>query len=94
MSWINLKDYCRRCGKRTGGEVTGVHTCTPNPVIEALEKELAECRKDAERYRFLRKGTHDFPAVYLQSGSDDSGWFPSDGTDIDVAIDAAIEESK
>lgn len=30
--------YCDRCGKVTDG----VHTCTPNPVIESLQARIAE----------------------------------------------------
>ena len=39
-----IVNCCTRCGKIT----EGVHTCTPNPVIERLTAELADCRKALE----------------------------------------------
>jgi hypothetical protein len=39
-----IVNCCTRCGKIT----EGVHTCTPNPVIERLTAELADYRKALE----------------------------------------------
>ena len=42
MTNMTDEHYCKRCGKRTG---TGIHTCTPNPVIAQLAAELAEAKQ-------------------------------------------------
>lgn len=80
----NIKDHCRRCGKRTGGDATSVHTCTPNPVIEALEK-------DAARYRFIRSEWFRDDDNWLMSHQ---CAFLDTPEDMDAEIDKAIGESK
>lgn len=45
---------------------------------------------DAARYRLLRNGEQELPAVYLREGADDQGWSPARGAEIDEACDALI----
>lgn len=28
-AWISERNFCERCGKRRGGDVNYIHTCTP-----------------------------------------------------------------
>ena len=53
----------------------------------SLKAELAEAKKDAKRYLWIR----DSGLVYLHVGLDDSGWCPSYDTDVDDAADEAMK---
>lgn len=55
--------------------------------IEALEAELAECRKDAERYRWLR----DTPDTAGGHGWAIPDWYEC--FDMEVGLDAAIDNA-
>lgn len=46
-------------------------------------------RSDANRYRWLRNSDSAF-GVYVEQGLDDTGWIPTDGANLDRAIDAAL----
>jgi hypothetical protein len=54
-----IVNCCERCGKIT----EGIHTCTPNLVIERLTAELAECRKDSARIDWISR--QDFDGIYF-----------------------------
>lgn len=56
---------------------------------ERLRAELAECKQDAERYRWLRSDDCPF-SCYEQEGPDNWGWCPTSSRDLDEAIDAAM----
>lgn len=58
-----------------------------NNRISALEAELAEWRKDAERYRWLRDKCRDGSLTIARA--DDWSLHPWSGDDIDKEIDAA-----
>ena len=66
--------------------------------IERLKAELAECKEDAERYRWLRKGASDEVAVVCGLGAMDYGMSAVaytyseeiDGDDLDATIDQDI----
>jgi len=57
--------------------------------IERLRAELAEAKRDAERYRWLRSDDCPF-SCYEQEGPDNWGWCPTSSRDLDEAIDAAM----
>ena len=57
--------------------------------VESLRAELAEVRRDAERYRWLRSDDCPF-SCYEQEGPDNWGWCPTSSRDLDEAIDAAM----
>ena len=57
--------------------------------IQKLRAELAEARRDAERYRWLRSDDCPF-SCYEQEGPDNWGWCPTSSRDLDEAIDAAM----
>ena len=63
------------------GSVVDPHYVVDVEVAQGLERELAEARKDAERYRWLRKGGID----HLLHGRLE---------ELDNAIDAAMKEGK
>jgi hypothetical protein len=56
---------------------------------DRLRAELAEARRDAERYRWLRSDDCPF-SCYEQEGPDNWGWCPTSSRDLDEAIDAAM----
>jgi len=58
--------------------------------IERLRAELAECRRDAERYRWLRSESCPWPGVFSIEGADDYGWYAICEGDLDQAIDDAL----
>ena len=58
--------------------------------IDRLRSELAECRKDAARYQWLRSINCPWPGVFQHEGNDDYGWSAIAGQDLDAAIDAAM----
>ena len=55
-----------------------------------LEAELAECRRDSERYRWLRSESCPWPGVFSLEGADDYGWHAVCEGDLDQAIDDAL----
>ena len=57
--------------------------------LRSLRAELAEARRDAERYRWLRSDDCPF-SCYEQEGPDNWGWCPTSSRDLDEAIDAAM----
>ncbi len=63
--------------------------------IERLNAELAECRKDAERYRWLRDNiyySHSDDCLEIEA---EIRCHPSPNkADIDIAIDRAMQEAK
>ena len=63
--------------------------CRAADEIERLRAELAECKRDAERYRWLRSDDCPF-SCYEQEGPDNWGWCPTSSRDLDEAIDAAM----
>jgi hypothetical protein len=83
-----IVNCCERCGKIT----EGIHTCTPNLVIERLIAELAACKRDAERYQWLRDNiyySHCDECLELEA---DIPCHPSPNkADIDIAIDRAMK---
>ena len=58
--------------------------------IERLRAELAECKRDAERYRWLRSESCPWPDVFSIEGADDYGWYAICEGDLDQAIDDAL----
>ena len=53
--------YCERCGKRT----EGIHTCSPNPVIEKLQAEnvhlhteIIALTHDRDGHAAVRQSSH------------------------------------
>ena len=52
--------------------------------------ELAECKRDAERYRWLRSESCPWPGVFSIEGADDYGWYAICEGDLDQAIDDAL----
>ena len=63
--------------------------CPVRREVESLRAELAEARRDAERYRWLRSDDCPF-SCYEQEGPDNWGWCPTSSRDLDEAIDAAM----
>ena len=63
--------------------------CPVRNEIQSLRAELAEARRDAERYRWLRSDDCPF-SCYEQEGPDNWGWCPTSSRDLDEAIDAAM----
>ena len=61
-----------------------------NREIERLRAELAECKRDAERYRWLRSESCPWPGVFSIEGADDYGWYAICEGDLDQAIDDAL----
>lgn len=57
---------------------------------ERLRAELAECKRDAERYRWLRSESCPWPGVFSIEGADDYGWYAICEGDLDQAIDDAL----
>ena len=58
--------------------------------INSLRAELAECKRDAERYRWLRSESCPWPGVFSFEGADDYGWDAICEGDLDQAIDDAL----
>ena len=82
---------CHKCGRRFEDADKRAQTCERCAMlacIERLERELAEARRDAERYKWLRdRMTHE------QSGPH-FGWTFNElcpGDDPDTAIDAGMK---
>ncbi len=73
-----------------------VHEQSLKAEVERLTAELAECRKDAERYRWLSNQNKSFFgegenfAVVIDD-QDGGTWV---GSDLDQAIDTAMEKTK
>ena len=57
---------------------------------DRLRAELAECKRDAERYRWLRSESCPWPGVFSIEGADDYGWYAICEGDLDQAIDDAL----
>lgn len=76
-----------------GGACPNDHRSTPFEEFKGctpcLRAELAEARRDAERYRWLRSDDCPF-SCYEQEGPDNWGWCPTSSRDLDEAIDAAM----
>lgn len=76
-----------------GGACPNDHRSTPFEEFKGctpcLRDELAEARRDAERYRWLRSDDCPF-SCYEQEGPDNWGWCPTSSRDLDEAIDAAM----
>ena len=62
----------------------------PANEVTRLRAELAECRRDAERYRWLRSESCPWPGVFSIEGADDYGWYAICEGDLDQAIDDAL----
>lgn len=62
--------------------------------VERLERENAELRRDAERYRWLRHGDNDEDMVVLRQhdGDSDAYAYLLRNDRLDQAIDAAMTE--
>ena len=72
-------------------EITGTISAQQD-VIFGLTKELEQCRKDAERYRWLRDSDNQMHEDDISvSDSSFSVYFEND---LDVAVDAGIERGK
>lgn len=68
---------------------TGKDSLPVDPAATA-HAELAECRRDAERYRWLRSESCPWPGVFSIEGADDYGWYAICEGDLDQAIDDAL----
>ena len=80
----------RMVAEKKGDGQTIAHQMEEN---ERLTAERDALRADAERYRFIRKGTPDIAVMSWVNGIDD--WVPwADEESVDEAIDAAIGETK
>lgn len=65
-------------------------TLVRNEALEALKAEVESLRTDAERYRWLRdKGD----SITVCECASDGEWIPLHPKNIDVTIDAALEEA-
>jgi hypothetical protein len=63
--------------------------------ITALKAQLAECKKDAQRYQFVRNNTNSDEIGIAIFDNDERDWiFTHDGFEIDEAIDAAIAQKE
>ena len=59
-----------------------------NREIERLRAELAECKRDAERYRWLRRARMNVDVLVRED--EDSVWIDMHGWDLDAYVDAAL----
>jgi predicted 3-demethylubiquinone-9 3-methyltransferase (glyoxalase superfamily) len=81
-----LREYHREVTELDGGECPALAMVREAAdEIERLQRELAEARRDAERYRWLRDKS---PAKWTI----DVGDLPLFKFDLDAAIDAAMEQ--
>ena len=53
-----------------------------------LRAELAECKRDAERYRWLRRARMNVDVLVRED--EDSVWIDMHGWDLDAYVDAAL----
>ena len=53
-----------------------------------LRAELAECKRDAERYRWLRRARMNVDVLVRED--EDSVWLDMHGWDLDAYVDAAL----
>jgi len=82
---------------RTDAERTDDYYCSgyvPEEFARQLERELAEAKKDAERYRWLRDNSYNVQiGVYElvnRDGRQQRAWLA--GNELDDVIDAATKE--
>lgn len=59
--------------------------------IEELEHELAEARRDAERYRWLRNNSL---TLWVAKAADHKYWYSVLGDELDAELDAEMKEGK
>jgi hypothetical protein len=91
---VNYIDALKACAQRMSKEASAaVHLNDEQAQrVYTAERELAECRKDADRYRWLRDLSHSTPlGVYewvMRDGRQQRAWLAS--YELDAAIDAAI----
>ena len=76
--------------KEAGKWVDAEACFTAADEITRLRAELAECRRDAGRYRWLRSESCPWPGVFSIEGADDYGWYAICEGDLDQAIDDAL----
>ena len=83
-----------QCFARCEADCVCDHDWTPPVVkdmraeIERLRAELAECMRDAERYRWLRRARMNVDVLVRED--EDSVWLDMHGLDLDAYVDAAL----
>lgn len=82
----------KECSEWKNDAINGLNAAYLRGRVKELERQLEEARKDAERYRWLRrwKGQEHEPPFTVQHELDGTLW----GGDLDAAIDAAMKEQK
>lgn len=60
----------------------------PATEVTRLRAEFAECKRDAERYRWLRRARMNVDVLVRED--EDSVWLDMHGWDLDAYVDAAI----
>ena len=87
------RGIARAALEMSGDEYRAIESAATAPLLEQiaqLEQQLAEARKDADRYQWLRK---DRP-VLLLTGYFGNGCVNRTIVEVDAAIDAAIARTK
>ena len=81
-------DKCYRCDEVISMCPCDESTYTADDEISRLRAELAECRRDAERYRWLRRARMNVDVLVRED--EDSVWLDMHGLDLDAYVDAAL----
>ena len=81
-------DKCYRCDEVISMCPCDESTYTADDEISRLRAELAECKRDAERYRWLRRARMNVDVLVRED--EDSVWLDMHGWDLDAYVDAAL----
>ena len=81
-------DKCYRCDEVISMCPCDESTYTADDEISRLRAELVGCKRDAERYRWLRRARMNVDVLVRED--EDSVWLDMHGWDLDAYVDAAL----